>query len=92
MFENSFIYFIGAALLGIFLALFSSCDHDPSTSATKKAYIDEPPHFMSVVDKTKDYTIYKHNETGVYYFSVDDDSAVVMINPDGSPYTEKGSH
>lgn len=59
---------------------------------TKKDYIDEPPHFMTVVDKTKDYEVYRHDETGVYYFFVDGESTVVMVNPDGTPYTEKGSH
>ena len=63
--------------------------------ATKKNYDDDDaaPHTMTVVDETIGYTIYEHDETGVWYFCRDGGygrSVVVMVNPDGTPYTGEG--
>lgn len=52
----------------------------------------EAPHVMTVVDTTAGYAIYRHDETGVWYFCRDGGygkSVCVMVNPDGTPYTEK---
>lgn len=62
---------------------------------TKKNYddADEAPHTMTIVDETIGYTIYEHDETGVWYFCRDSGygkSVVVMVNPDGTPYTGVG--
>ena len=58
-------------------------------SETKKNYDDNASHVMTVVDATLGYTIYEHDETGVWYFCRDGGSGksvVVMVNPDGTPY------
>ena len=59
---------------------------------TKKDYEENgAPHVMSVVDETYDYTVYRHDETGVWYLSVEGSyggrAICIMVNPDGSPYT-----
>lgn len=57
---------------------------------TKRDYGEEAPHVMSIVDVTNGYTIYLHDETGVWYFCRDGGygkSVCVMLNPDGTPYT-----
>ena len=53
---------------------------------------EEPPHDMTVVDYTSDYTIYRHDKTGVLYFCRDEGygkSVCVMLSPDGTPYVEE---
>ena len=48
------------------------------------------PLEMTIIDKTDDYVIYKHDKTGVCYFCVIGSyskSVCVMLNPDGTPYT-----
>lgn len=45
---------------------------------------------MTIIDKTNNYKIYKHDKTGVCYFCITDKgkmSVCVMLNPDGTPYT-----
>lgn len=68
-----------------FVLLLCGCEN----TNTKKCY-EEAPHVMTVVDETSGYTIYKHDETGVWYFCRNagyGKSVCVMVNPDGSPYT-----
>lgn len=51
---------------------------------------EDAPHVMTIVDSTAGYTIYKHDETGVWYFCRDagyGKSVCVMVNADGTPYT-----
>lgn len=60
--------------------------------STKTEYDDaeNAPKMMTIVDETTGYIIYRHDETGVCYFSrrVPYGVAVcVMVNPDGTPYT-----
>jgi len=56
---------------------------------------EEPPHVMTVVDYTSDYTIYRHDKTGVLYFcyfcqdAAYGKSVCVMLSPDGTPYVEE---
>jgi hypothetical protein len=63
-----------------------------SEAATKTEYetYNEAPKMMTIVDSTSGYTIYRHDETGVHYFSRDSGygkAVCVMVNADGSPYT-----
>lgn len=62
-----------------------------SGCGTKRAYGDNDaaPHIMTIVDETMGYTVYRHDETGVWYFCRDGGygrSICVMVNPDGTPY------
>lgn len=79
------------ALLVLFAILVLICT---GCGNTKKAYDDkdDAPKMMTVVDSTNGYTIYRHDETGVYYFCRDagyGKSVCVMLNPDGTPYVGK---
>lgn len=59
---------------------------------TKSTDDRNAPSEMTIIDKTDNYKIYKHDKTGVCYFCVigsDGSSACVMLNPDGTPYTEE---
>ncbi|MGN0617436.1 MAG: DUF6440 family protein [Ruminiclostridium sp.] len=63
-------------------------------NTTKRGYVGDAPHYMTVVDETDGYTIYEHDETGVWYFCRDGGygmSVVVMVNPDGTPYIGKNN-
>ena len=79
------ILFVMLAVLFIAVACLSGCNQ-----TTKKSNY-APTHEMTVVDETTGYTIYKHDVTGVYYFSRDGGSygrsVCVMVNADGTPYT-----
>lgn len=59
-------------------------------SSTKKEYEPgEAPHCMTVMDSTIGYDIYRHDETGVWYFVATGaygKGVCVMVNPDGTPY------
>lgn len=62
------------------------------SGCTKKEYGNksDAPHVMTIVDEAAGYTIYRHDETGVWYFCRDNGygkSVVVMVNQDGTPYT-----
>ena len=70
-------------MLIIFLA-FGSCNGTKSTDDRNA------PSEMTIIDKTDNYKIYKHDKTGVCYFCITDKgkmSVCVMLNPDGTPYT-----
>lgn len=74
-------------LFAIVIALFA-CTLCGCNMITKKAY-NEAPHVMTLVDEAAGYSIYEHDETGVWYFCRDGGygrSVVVMVNPDGTPY------
>jgi len=77
--------FVIMLCLVVIITMFSGC-------GTKKAYGDNDgaPHIMTIVDETMGYKIYRHDETGVWYFCRDGGygcSVCVMVNPDGTPYT-----
>lgn len=63
-----------------------------SGCGTKTAYksSSDAPHVMTVVDQTNGYVIYRHDETGIWYFArrLNDGGVCVMVNPDGTPYSE----
>ena len=48
---------------------------------------------FTAVERTRQYTVYRHNETGVHYFckgtARGGKAICVMLNPDGTPYTGK---
>lgn len=59
--------------------------------STKKEYdsAEDKPKMMTVVDSNLEYTIYKHDVTGVHYFSTDagyGNAVCVMLNADGTPF------
>ena len=59
---------------------------------TKSVDDRNAPSEMTIIDKTNNYKIYKHDKTGVCYFCITDKgkmSVCVMLNPDGTPYTEE---
>lgn len=77
------------ALLILAVVLVTVCT---GCATTKKDYgmESDAPHFMTVVDSTTGYTVYRHDDTGVYYFCRDagyGKSVCVMVNADGTPYT-----
>lgn len=70
------------AVLIMVVACFSGCN------STKKN--GTPTREMTIIDRTDDYMIYKHDTTGVYYFCVigsHNKAVCVMLNADGTPYT-----
>lgn len=75
-------------IIGIVLCmLLSGC------ASTKTDYVEgsAPPGYMSVVDQTVGYIIYRHDATGVYYLCVrgsEGRAACVMVNADGTPYVK----
>ena len=74
----------------LLIALVLTCTGCYAPTETEYDTVDESPKMMTVVDCTAGYTIYRHNETGVHYFSRDGGygkAVCVMINPDGTPYT-----
>lgn len=57
---------------------------------TKSTDDRNAPSEMTIIDKTDNYKIYKHDKTGVCYFCITNKgkaSVCVMLNPDGTPYT-----
>lgn len=69
----------------VLLAELAGCEF----RSTKRDY-EEAPHVMTIVDKTAGYTIYRHDDTGVWYFCRDagqGKSVCPMLNNDGTPYT-----
>ena len=53
---------------------------------------EKPPHDMTVVDYTSEYTIYRHDKTGVLYLCRSTPNGVcicAMLSPDGTPYVEE---
>lgn len=76
--------FVMMLCLVVLIAMCSGC-------GTKKAYgnNDGAPHVLTVVDETMEYTIYRHDETGVWYLCRDGGygrSICVMVNKDGTPF------
>lgn len=75
-----------AILLTMLITFFvlSGCNTTKSTDDINA------PSEMTIIDKTNNYKIYKHDKTGVCYFCITDKgkmSVCVMLNPDGTPYT-----
>lgn len=85
--SNTWVRLAVAILFGTILMVFcTGCDE-----ITKKQYdsAENKPKMMTVVDRNFDYTIYRHDETGVHYFSADGGygtSVCIMLNADGTPY------
>lgn len=71
---------LGVSVCLIFAGCRTKRDIGPDAVTTK---------CMTVVDSTYGYTIYRHDETGVHYFSRDGAygrAVCVMVNQDGTPY------
>ena len=61
-------------------------------NTTKSTDDRNAPSEMTIIDKTDEYVIYKHDKTGVCYFCVIgsyDKAVCVMLNADGTPYTRE---
>lgn len=85
--SNAWVSLVALLVMAVILVLICT-----GCGGTKKDYDDEDdaPKLMTIVDETIGYTIYKHDETGVYYFCRDGGygrAVCVMVNPDGTPYT-----
>lgn len=85
--NNPWVSLVALILLAVILvAVCTGCNN------TKTAYdgTENAPKMMTVVDSTDGYAIYKHDETGVYYFccrAAYGRAVCVMVNADGTPYT-----
>lgn len=74
-------------ILLLFLAMMLS-----GCSPTKTAKEFPEGNLMTIVDKTDNYTIFMHDETGVMYFCRDGGygrSSCVMLDADGKPFIYK---
>ena len=83
--HNAWVSLVALLLLAVVLIM--AC-----AGCTKTEYDDpdDAPKMMTVVDKTVGYCIYRHDETGVYYYSRNAGyglAVCVMLNADGTPYT-----
>lgn len=85
--HNPWISLVALLLLvTLLVTVCTGCDR----TKTEYGDQDDAPKVMTVVDATLGYTIYRHDETGVHYFSRDGGygmSVCVMVNADGTPYT-----
>ena len=82
--KRTTVILLATALTMLIILALSGCNTTKSTDDRNV------PSEMTIIDKTDDYVIYKHDKTGVCYFCVIgrySKSVCVMLNPDGTPYT-----